>query len=508
MTIANQYPTRRSFLPVRRAARQRLVPPTIQRPAETVGRAISVVIVFSAILLIAGCRVNQKKDVAAYRKILDHNNLPRINTLPAGPLSLEQAFALANRNNEQIARSGEDYVQALINKNRAVANFLPTISFQPSYALAQKPKGAHNTFPLGPTDASTFHAHGDTMHSLQAPVVGSMNLFRGGQDVATLHAAEQIIAQRHYLLLDLQSTVLLNVAQTYYQVLRSEESVRVLDQSVRLQAARLKDVQQQFRNGLATQLAVAQTRADLDAARVQLVQARSDVRNGRSTLAYLIGASRVPNPLVDDSKHFSARLLPESQYEQLAMRDRQDYLATHHEVAAARQNVKAAISEYYPSVSLNVEAFVYRQFYTDASKWDGILTAYVPIFSAGVIKADVRDAWSRLRQAALDESAVRREALHDVQTAYENLTTADRRVEQLQDEVKAAQDAFHQSQSAFKHQLAINLDVLSSQDQLLNAQLQLTAARFDRAVFYLDLKRATGRLIAAPAKNQPSTRPG
>jgi outer membrane protein TolC len=454
------------------------------------------------VLLMAGCAVDQKKDIAAYRQVLDNNTLPRITALPAGSLSLPEAFALANRNSEQLARSGEDYVQAMIDKSRAVANFLPTISFRPSYAIAQTPKNAANSFPLGPSASGTYHVHGDTMDTFQAPVVGGMNLFRGGGDAATLKASEQVIAGRRELLLDLQATVLLNVAQAYYQILRSEQSVQVLAKSVQLQEARLHDVEHQFKNGLAIQLAVSQTRAELDGARVQLVQAKSDVRNGRSTLAYLVGEPAVTNPLVDDSNHVPLILPPEAEFERQAMENRQDYLASHHAVEAARHNVDVAISQYYPSVSLNIEGFVYRQFYADASKWDGILTAYIPLFSAGVIKADVRAAWSRLRQAALDESAIRRQALHDVQTAYENLTTAQARVVQLEDQLQAATDAYHQSQQAFQNQLAINLDVLTAQDALLGAELQLTAARFDRAVFYLDLKRSTGRLITPNPQNQ------
>jgi outer membrane protein TolC len=127
------------------------------------------------------------------------------------------------------------------------------------------------------------------------------------------------------------------------------------------------------------------------------------------------------------------------------------------------------------------------------------------LFSAGVIEADVRTAWSMLRQAALDESAVRRAALRDVQVAYENLVTSRRRIVELEDEVAAADEAYQQAQSAYKNGLAINLDVLNAQDQLLNAQLQLTGARFDRDVFYLDLVRATGRLAhgVVPDAEQP-----
>ena len=65
--------------------------------------------------------------------------------------------------------------------------------------------------------------------------------------------------------------------------------------------------------------------------------------------------------------------------------------------------MRAAFSQYYPSVSLNFNAFLYRENFDDASKWTAVLSANLPIFTAGLIHADVRDAWSGLRQAALLE---------------------------------------------------------------------------------------------------------
>ena len=131
-----------------------------------------------------------------------------------------------------------------------------------------------------------------------------------------------------------------------------------------------------------------------------------------------------------------------------------------------------------------------------------------PIFSAGIIEADVRSAWSRLRQAALAESLTRRQVLNDVQTAYENLATADRRIRELQDQVAASQEALEQAQNAFRNSLAINLDVLLAQNDLLNAELQLTSAQFDRTIFYLDLVRATGHLHEVAATGpSPTTKP-
>jgi outer membrane protein TolC len=437
-------------------------------------------------LLMTGCGVDQEKEIAQYRAVLDHANLPSPAEVSENqPLSLQQSMALANLHNENLGLRGEDYVQALIDKNRAVANFLPTVGFQPSYTIAGKPGNRQTIRGLS--------THGDTVQGYVMPVVGNINVFNGFADPASLRAAESAIAQRRDLLLDLQATILLNVAQTYYQVLRSEQAVQVLQHSLQLQESRLSDVEQQLRNGLATQLAVSQTRAQVDNTRVQLVQAQSDVRNGRFTLALLIGVAHVENPLVDD---FTVPDDPgsEASFEQAALSTRNDVLAAEHELDVAREAVNIAVAQYYPSVTLNVSALLSSTAYSQASKWNAVLAANLPVFSAGRIRADVRTAWSRLRQAALEESLVRRQALHDVQSAYENVVTAARRIHELEDEVQAANEAYEQARNSFLNGLGINLDVLSAQDQLLNAQLQLTGARFDRTVFFLDLIRASGRL--------------
>ncbi|MGA7725530.1 MAG: hypothetical protein WCA95_09610, partial [Opitutaceae bacterium] len=81
---------------------------------------------------LAGC-VNQAQEVQTYRDVLDAHEPKPKPLAPGEKLTLPRALALANADNEQIASQGETYLQALISKNRAVAVFLPTVSFQPNY---------------------------------------------------------------------------------------------------------------------------------------------------------------------------------------------------------------------------------------------------------------------------------------------------------------------------------------------------------------------------------------
>jgi outer membrane protein TolC len=257
-------------------------------------------------------------------------------------------------------------------------------------------------------------------------------------------------------------------------------------------------------------LEVSQTQAQVAATEVTLTQAQSDVRDGRHMLAFLIGVEEVDGPLSDDFS-LPGNIPPVDDFRAQAAAGRQDLLAAAAAVGAARSAVDAAIAEYYPSASLNVSGFLYREYFSQASKWDAMLIGNLPIFSAGIIQADVRDAFSRLRQAALYQHELKRQIDRDVQIAYDNLVTSQAQLRNLKEEVKASNDAYQQSVHLLHNGLAINLDVLTAQDQLLNSQLTYANEDFSRTLNYLDLLRIIGRLNPRTpqeerASTQPSTR--
>jgi len=437
--------------------------------------------------------VDQHKEVQTYRNVVDAG-LPRPKSYqPGEPLSLARAMALANEDYEQIGLQGENYLQALIAKNRAVAAFLPTVSFQPQFTIEQPALNgvAAGSTPQATATSNGFVIRGDTWQQFQAPVAGAMSF--SFVSYPNVQSAEQTIVQQRQLLLDTQATVLLSVAQTYYQVLLSEKQVSVLENSLKLQQARLVDVQGRFQNHLALALEVSQTRAQVASTEASLTQARNDVRDGRHMLAFLVGVPEIDGPLIDEV--VLPRNLPSvDEFRAYAAAHRQDLLGAEAAVRAAKYSVDAAIAQYYPSVSLNVAGFLYREYFSQASKWDAILIANLPIFSAGIIEADVRDAWSKLRQAALYQAELRRQIDRDVQVAFDGLVTAQRELASLDQEVQAASDALDQSEQLLKNQLAIPLDVLTAQDTLLTAQLNYASENISRTIFYLDLLRITGQL--------------
>ena len=437
-------------------------------------------------LLASGC-VDQKKDIAIYRTVIDGNKPATVQIAPDKVLTLTDALMLAVQNEEQLSLLGENYLQALIDKDKAFANFLPTVSFSANWEYQSA--------------GAVVPRHSQ---SLDASVPGQWNLFNGFRDYYNLKSTNQTIEQQKQLIFDGEQTVLLDVAQTYYQVLTNEQSVDVLANSLQAQEENVRTLQQQFAVGAARRLDVAQAESQASQTRVSLLQSQASVQTSRAMLAYLVDAPIRDNPLRDD---FQA---PETvaaldQWIDGAEKARQDLIAADAAVRAARYNVEVEFGQYYPSLGLSTGYDLYSRPFQPGTLWTTLLNFNVPIFTGGLINADVRQAWSEFRSAALTQSQLQREIDHNVRIAYVNLDLAHRELKELETQVLAARDEYYLSEMLYKNGGGTYLNVLQAQATLLSTQLQLTTTQFDQKTAYFNLLRTTGKLSYTSV--QSATRP-
>jgi len=467
-----------------------------RRPSQVRGAIVHVVL--GAALLAAGC-VNERKEVQSYRAVLDGPSATQPSTRPAttmpttlpATLSLEQALQIANAHNDQLMISGEDYVQALIAKARAEGTFLPSISFQPSF-IQQKPFA----YPaVGPGTSSSVFSQFAPQHATDLPINTNLStsLVR---DIYEVSRASNSIEQRRALLLDLQSTIFLNVARSYYDILEAEQSVETLSSSVRVQEERVANVSRRAEQGVARRLDVLQSQADAAATRVELTDARNRVASSRATLGFLLGRDPISIPLID---HFvpSAKINDEAALLRTARASRQDLVAAIADVRASAAAVKSAWGEYYPSIGINLNTFLYRESFPQDSWWTAIFTINLPLFEEGVIHQNVRAAYSRLRQAATRVSQTEHQIASDVHSAYADYEASVQRLVDLQTEVDASRRAYEAAVHAFDVGTATNLDVLTAQNSQLNSELRYDNERYNLKVTYLAVLRLTGKLDRA-----------
>ncbi|MEJ2689953.1 MAG: TolC family protein [Deltaproteobacteria bacterium] len=454
------------------------------------------------VLMLNGCAVNQQRDQQIYRRVLDAGSSGAVAPFqPESPLSLQAALELANAHNEQLAIAGEDYLQSLLDEDRAFAAFLPTISFVPEF-MRQEPTSLAAGNPL----IAQFVPDRTTDLPLKAKL--DLHPFYA---VPALQGAGSATRMQRALLRDRQAILMLDVARTYFQVLHAEEQTRVLRHSIEVDRQRLADMRVKEKAGVSRPVDVALTETELAKSRNSLILAKNDVKNSRAMLALLTGTPEVTGPLtgglaVPSAEWRLAPLLPRAE------KQRQDLVAAHEQVAVAAAALKAAWGEYYPSVSLDLTRYLARDTFPDDVDWTALLKINVPIFSAGLIHADVRTAYSRLRQARFAEKYTRRQVVKDLRVTVANLRGDDQRLAQLALEVQAAEEAVRQAEAEFDNGVGTNLQRLVARQGLLAAKLARSTAQFDRNFHYLQLLRETGELnpqlsVAAEAagKSEPRT---
>lgn len=436
-------------------------------------------LVLGAVFAAAGCRNNYAEDALLYQEVLGATEAQRGPVLPAelspeASVTVREAMTLTNLHNERLGLEGEAYVQAIINKQRARAEFLPTLGVFPRYTRRA----------------------GDTSQprdEFETSAVVSYEPFDGFRDVANLYRVAATIEERRALLLNLQADILLETAQVFFDAVGLEQAVEVLQNTSALQDARVRDIMSRRDAGLARALDVSQAQAQAATTRSTLVAARNDVRNARTALTLLTGVDMTRRPLVDQLQVPDA-VVPMDEWKAVALNQRHDVRAADARLEAARHNVEIAFGQYYPSVTLDLEYLLTVDNVATEHGWNAILRANVPIFTAGRIEADVRTAWSELRQAKLSASLVRRQVIRDVERAHQTFESTGEQVLELERRIAAAELALRQAEASYDAGLATNLERLTAQDELLAARLDLLTQQFTHKIAYLALLRAAGRL--------------
>ncbi len=453
---------------------------------------------------LSGC-FKQAAEVAKYQEVVKQGQT--VSFVTGQPLSLEKALALANENNEQIGLAGEAYLQALIAKDRAAGAFMPTVALAPTWTVVDKTDAPGSAAAAANNVGFNGYTGKLTIQTLDNPVSGRMNLFNGFRDLANYRAAGENALAKRALLLDAQAALLIDVASTYYTILRSEQQVVVLRNSLDVQEEGVREMQAKLKAGVVRRLDVAQSEAQASNTRANWLAAQSSIVTGRFLLSYLLGVDAGNSPLTDQLP-VPAQPLELNPLIETAMANREDLIAAQYAARTARDLVSAAIGEYYPSVSVNFNYFLYKQSAPSDSVWYSILSMNLPIFSAGQIEADVRQAWLQYRSAVLAERFTRRGVVRDVDLDRQTLITSRKLQQELEVGVAAAAEALRQAKGAQEAGTGTNLERLTAQDSLLTAQLNLTFERFNEKLAYLKLLRDLGTLsMRLPGEKTPPTMP-
>lgn len=315
--------------------------------------------------------------------------------------------------------------------------------------------------------------------------------------------ATQQAARARFLSDVAEDGLIVGVCGAYFGLLAAQEQQRIAEAKREALQQVFTQIKGRSEAGLALEAELKSAEASLELAVVSLEEARRAVEGAYVDLEALTG-QRYEGILPLQA---SVELLPptpadESAWTTRAKANNPAILAQQMQVAVAKNDVERARYQRYPKVDLVGS-------YTRLDNDGGVtgkreetegrigLTASLPLFTGGLITAEIARVQSEQRRAESELAAAIAKTVRDTRIAYANTTLGKQKITAVQRALEAATLAEAANKSGFESGTRTNADVLTAVEQRYNAEFALTTARYKFLTDTLYLKQVAGALLTA-----------
>jgi outer membrane protein len=181
----------------------------------------------------------------------------------------------------------------------------------------------------------------------------------------------------------------------------------------------------------------------------------------------------------------------------MALATREDFAVSKIDKGIAEEYVEIVRGGHYPQFYA-VAGIQYQDsqpaVFTDATSYYGGLRLEIPIFEGGLMKAEVSEARSKVRQAELSSDFLRQTIESDVQEASVNLGTATSVLDTARLQLEYAKGNFDAIEGLFTEGLLASLSLIDAEQALTTAEREVMNTTYDRQVAILRLKKSIGTL--------------
>ncbi|MCP4621253.1 MAG: TolC family outer membrane protein [Bradyrhizobium sp.] len=418
--------------------------------------------------------------------------LALIGPVPALADTIEAALVRAYQTNPQLNSQRAQVRIVDENVPQALSGYRPKVAVTASAGVQYT--DVLTTAGGTPTAIVRSGVHG-TNAPRSAGLTVSQTVFNGQQTANRTRAAESQVSAAREALRVLEQTVLLQAATIYMDYLRDAANVEVQRSNVRVLEQTLKQTRDRFNVGEVTRTDVAQSEAQLAAGKTQLLTAESTLTTTRANFRRIIGSEPValaPGSPVD---RFLPPTLPAAT--ELALIENPTVTSAMFGIDVSFLQVKVAEGALFPTVTLQASATQnYEQTLTVPRGFAGAAVAQVsvPIYQGGAEYSLIRQSKETLSQQRLVLEQTRDQARANVVQAWGQLEAGKAQVQSAQAQVTASEIALNGVREEAKAGQRTTLDVLNAQQALVNARVALITAQHDRVVASYSVLNAVGRL--------------
>ncbi|MEX5560647.1 efflux transporter outer membrane subunit [Pseudomonas rhodesiae] len=309
-------------------------------------------------------------------------------------------------------------------------------------------------------------------------------------------------------------TLAADVAKAYSDLGQAHIVRDLAEEDLKRTRQMLELSQRRLDSGIDSHYQYQQTESLAASSESQLIDAQKQLQSARIALAVLLGkgpdrGGELARPAVLKP---AAVAVPAVLPAELLGR-RPDLIAARWRVEAASRTIDASKTRFYPNLNLSAsagaESLLGDAMFGSASRFFNIApTISLPIFDGGRLRADLdaRDADYDLAVAQYNKTLV--QALGDIGNTLSQLRDTGRQIQAQQHATDIAQQSYDTVVQRYGSGIGSYLDVLSIEQQLLQAQRQLASLNAGQITLSIQLMQALGGGYGASnvASTTPATR--
>lgn len=335
---------------------------------------------------------------------------------------------------------------------------------------------------------------GATTRSVSTQLSSSIELFDGFRRANELKAAQASDEAAGAGLVDAQFQQALQTTNTFFDALAAQQLVRVRESSVRRAEEQLNVSIARLRTGAATRSDSLRSLVGVGNAQLQLLTAQAQLASAEANLGRLIGETERVEA-VDDSTFY--QVLPRVDTAALRL----DVLLRSPQIQAVEANYRAAQasltssrSTYWPTLQLSGNTSLSGNRNNDfrmLNQRQLSLSLNWQIFNRFNREQTIANQAVNVDVARANYEEAQRAVLADLTSRLAELDAARLRIEITQRSVEAGQEDLRVQQERYRLGVSTILDVLTTTEQLTQAEVDAVNARFD----YLRARAAIEALI-------------
>lgn len=410
------------------------------------------------------------------------------------PITLNEAIDLGIKNSKQLKNSQAKIEEATAALKEALNNQLPDAKLSASYlwlSNANVDMKLKSNNPGGGGTTPTISRAGYAIANASFPVFTGGRIRYGIEASRFLEEATRLDADNN------KEEVIQNTIEAFVNLYKAKSSVSLVQENLAEAQQRVKDFSNLEKNGLLPRNDLLSAQLQASNFELGLLEAENNWKLANVSVNILLGLPEnlelVPDSSMIDQS-FSVKTLDE--YLQTAFSNRTDLAAVDLRKKASESAIRSAKGEYYPSLAVTggyIAADIPEVISITNALNIGVGVSY-NIGSLWKTKAKVQQAEARAKQAAIGESQLNDDIRLDVNHAYLNFLSSQKKIEVYEKAVEQAIENYRIVKNKHDNNLETTTDLLEANTKQLLERMNLIFVKADAVVAYNKLLQAAGLL--------------